>query len=58
VSRDPPVRHSASKRNRRKIMHFAKNLRDEITFLERQSVNIRYMRDRIEKLINRLRAER
>jgi hypothetical protein len=56
--RDRPVRHAASSRNRRKIMHFAKNLRDEIAFLRRQSVNLRYMQDRIEKLINRLRAER
>jgi hypothetical protein len=54
---DRPVRHAASSKNRRKIMHFAKNLRDEIEFLKRQSVNLEYCQDRIEKLINRLRAE-
>jgi hypothetical protein len=38
-------------------MHFAENLRDEIEYLEGVWTNIRYMRDRIEKLINRLQAE-
>jgi hypothetical protein len=55
---DVQVRHGASRRNRRKALHLAKNLRDEIAFLEGWIANIHYMRDRIEKLINRLRAER
>jgi hypothetical protein len=52
-----PVRHSSSRKNRCKALHFAKNLRDEIVFLEGYVSNIRYMRGRIEKLINRLRSE-
>jgi hypothetical protein len=54
----PPVRHAASRKNRRKALHFAKNLRDEIEFLLRMRVNLLYCQDRVEKLINRLRAER
>jgi hypothetical protein len=54
----PPTRHAASSKNRRKALRFAKNLRDEIEYIERLVVNIHYMRKRIEKLINRLTAER
>jgi hypothetical protein len=53
-----PTRHAASPRNRRKALHFAKNLRDEIKFLQGWVTNVHYMRDRVEKLINRLRAEK
>jgi hypothetical protein len=53
-----PIRHSASRKNRRKALHFARNLRDEISFLQGRITNLHYMRGRIEKLINRLRAEK
>ena len=56
-----PVRHSKSKRSRKKQLHFAKNLRDELEFLHKQHkrrlVNINYALDRIYKLINRLKAK-
>jgi hypothetical protein len=53
----PPLRHKPSRKNRRKAIHFAKNLRDEIEFLLRMRGNLLYCQDRVEKLINRLKAE-
>jgi len=57
-----PIRHEASQRNRRKALHFAENLRDELEFLRKQHtrriVNLDYCLDRIYKLLNRMKAEK
>jgi hypothetical protein len=56
-----PVRHAASARNRRKALHFAKNIRDEAKHLhanaEALRVNYKYLVSRACKLVNRLEAE-
>jgi hypothetical protein len=54
----PPLRHEPGRKNRRKALHFAENLRDEIEFLLRMRGNLLYCQDRVEKLINRLKSER
>ena len=57
-----PVRHQASIRSRKKALHLAKNLEEQLNHIERKlhkllNENISYSRGRIYKLINRLRAE-
>ncbi len=56
-----PIRHEASPRNRRKLMHNAKCLKEEIEFLLTDSVqrevNLKYALHRVCTLLNRLEAE-
>jgi hypothetical protein len=57
-----PTRHRASSRNRRKALHLAKNLLDELLCdlkkHARAGTRLNYKIDRALKLKNRLRAER
>jgi hypothetical protein len=56
-----PIRHVASPRNRRKLLHHAKCLRDELEFLANTSAklldNYRYALGRTNRIINRIKAE-
>ena len=56
-----PTRHSASVRNRRKALHNAKALKDEVEFLHsdatKRLVNLQYALHRVCRLVNRLEAE-
>ncbi len=56
------MRHQASARNRRKALHHAQNLIEELEYLDRTmrritDENIRYVLGRVARLVNRLRAE-
>jgi hypothetical protein len=58
-----PRRHQESARNRRKALHFAKNLLGELEYIDRKLRRIRnehvgHALDRVYKLVNRLRSER
>lgn len=56
-----PIRHSASKRNRKKALHHARNVRDEAMHLHTQTLalltNYEYLVSSACKLVNRLEAE-
>lgn len=56
-----PVRHSASARNRRKALHNAECLLEELQFLHSEhtvrAVNLKYAIHRAATLVNRLKAE-
>ena len=56
-----PIRHSASARNRRKALHNAECLLEEIEFLHaeavKREVNFKYAVHRASTLVNRLKAE-
>ena len=57
-----PIRHQASARNRKKALHHAKCLHEELEYIHtrlRRMVdeNMRYALGRIERLVNRLEAE-
>jgi hypothetical protein len=58
---DEPVRHSAGERNRRKALHNAKCLLEELEFLHKEAVermvNLKYAIHRACTLVNRLKAE-
>jgi hypothetical protein len=58
-----PIRHRKSKRSRKKMLHFAKNLREELENMDRKlrrllEEHVRYARGRTYRLVNRLRAKR
>jgi hypothetical protein len=57
-----PARHRSSNRNRKKALHFAENLQEELEYLDRTlrmltDQHIRYALGRIYRLVNRLKAE-
>jgi quinol monooxygenase YgiN len=56
-----PVRHEASERNRRKALHNAECLLEELLYLHSESVkretNLKYAIHRANTLVNRLKAE-
>jgi hypothetical protein len=63
LRKSKPVRHSAGARNRRKALHFAENLREELEHLDRDlhrllKEHVRYALGRIYRLESRLRAEK
>ena len=56
------MRHDAGPRNRKKALHHAKCLLDELDHIDRNlrrllDEHMRYARGRIYRLVNRLRAE-
>lgn len=57
-----PMRHVDSARNRKKALHHAKCLLDQIEFIDRDlrrivNEDIQYALGRVYRLVNRLRAE-
>jgi hypothetical protein len=56
-----PRRHAASSRNRRKALHHANCLMDELVFLHsdhiKRMTSLQYAIGRITRLVNRLEAE-
>jgi hypothetical protein len=55
---EKPIRHQSSDRNRKKALHFAENLQEELEYLDRLTdEHLRYSLGRIARLLNRLRAE-
>lgn len=60
-SKSEPIRHEASRRNRRKALHNAKSLLEELLFLQgdalKRLTNLQYAVHRANTLVNRLEAE-
>jgi hypothetical protein len=59
---EKPIRHQSSDRNRKKALHFAENLQEELEYLDHMlrrltDEHLRYSLGRIARLLNRLRAE-
>jgi len=58
---DEPIRHESSARNRRKALHNAECLLEEVQFLHaeaaKREVNLKYAVHRASTLVNRLKAE-
>ena len=56
-----PIRHEASPRNRRKMLHNAECLLDELLFLQAHALkrltNLKYAVHRANTLVNRIKAE-
>ena len=58
---DEPVRHSASARNRRKALHNAECLLEELLYLQNEALkrltNLKYAVHRANTMVNRVKAE-
>ena len=58
---DEPIRHEACARNRRKALHNAECLLEEVEFLHAEALkrltNLKYAVHRANTLVNRLKAE-
>jgi hypothetical protein len=61
IKQKEPVRHEASARNRRKALHNAECLLEEVLFLQSEAIkhltNLKYLVHRANTLVNRLKGE-